>query len=239
MGPAGPTGAQGPQGERGAPGQAAATPTGSPDLAGTTGLPPQAVTCAPGADFCATSTRVATCTLSGSDAVLGADCVAQGSATNPASCATSGCPGGHSACCRRQSPLWKWNLTAPELSGETYTPSTDPGSFFFTVDHVCGGASFELRSVIMVRPLSACPRNDASIAISFQRYNVRQGSTVDLSSSDVDMVYNVAGDECRSWTGSIRIDSDLPSWQVTINAQCFRGSGAPPLSLTGTLGGNE
>ena len=43
---------------------------------------------------------------------------------------------------------------------------------------------------------------------------------------------------CYNWTGTMRLDSDLPNWSVTINATCA-DAGKGSFKVIGTMSGNE
>lgn len=236
VGPKGDPGPPGPPGERGA---GATFDLAGLDLAGVDlggGVPPQAVTCTPGQSFCVTSSQIATCTLSGADAVLGTSCATQGSATNPSTCVTTGCPAGQAACCRRQKPLWAWNFTQPAVSGMAYVANYEAVSLTF--GKVCVGSGLGLGSAGFTRNITSCPSDAVFIIVGFgNRSTVNPGSTITLPAAGVSLSATVGSVSCSQWSGTVRLDSDLPDWSVTINATCTTPN--VTLAIAGTLSGSE
>jgi hypothetical protein len=171
--------------------------------------------------------------MSGADAIFGQDCTTAGSATNPASCTTTGCPSGQTACCRRQNPLWKWNFTQPALAGASYVAG---GPVSLGVAGECVGSSIGLYYASINEASTACPTNGFTLTTIFTRPPVSVGSTITLPSSDVTIGTAINGSACGGqWAGTIRIDSDLPNWSVTINATCP----SPAASIVGTMSGSQ
>jgi hypothetical protein len=116
-GPQGPTGPTGPTGPAGS-----GFGGGSGDGGSSNGP-----LCTPGGLFCDGHT-IWNCTRSGLDGYAPTDCSAEGSATNPSTCGTSGCPGDAGACCQSATPVCQWNLTGPvALSGSTLVPGGGGG----------------------------------------------------------------------------------------------------------------
>lgn len=242
VGPAGPPGPVGPAGPTGQPGSVVTPDLAGVDLQGVDlmgSVQPQTITCSPGVSFCANSTRVATCTLSGADAILGADCGTVGTVTNPATCVTSGCPAGQAACCRRQNPVWSWNFTQPALAGAAYVADTSNGATYEQIGRACVGASLGISYAILNRPISACPSNAFYLQMSFDRSTVAVGATITLPPSPgTSLSANIGANSCAQWTGTMKIDSDLPDWSITINATCSNGM-LTGTQVVGTMSGHE
>jgi hypothetical protein len=226
-------GAIGPQGPPGPPGSVVYPEAGQiPDG----GVAPQPVTCPPATDFCVGS-RIATCTLSGADAVVGQDCAAQGSMTNPASCVTSGCPAGQTACCRQMMPVWTWNFTHPAVAGSTYVKSYD--SVYLVNSGTCVGSTLGLEFAWLLRAQTTCPSDAISISVNLDRVKVAVGSPVMLtpSTNGASLSATVGGVNCSQWSGTVTLHSDLPNWSVSINANCTVAG--TTLAVMGTMSGNE
>jgi hypothetical protein len=245
-GPAGPTGAEGtvgPQGTIGAKGSdgqgGAAGAMGFAGPSGPTGPrnpSPSPLSCTPGAAFCFSSSRVANCTVTGADAVLGDDCSMIGSLTNPANCATSNCPPGQAACCRRSKPIGAWSLTQPEaISGVAYVAGALD---LVSMTETCTSGGLAVSAVTFTRTISTCPSNYLSITATINRSPVSTvvpGQTITLPNGD--FVLSVTGSStCIQWSGTAKIDSDPPDWSLTINATCATGA---PFSVSGTFSGSE
>jgi hypothetical protein len=208
------------------------------DLAGF--VQPRAITCLPGKAFCATASQVATCTLSGGDAVLGADCTAVGSATNPGSCVATGCPVGQAACCRRQKPLWKWTFTQPAIVGESYV-GFETGKPYLSPGKSCTGSALAITSAAFYHPQTTCPTDYVYVSTNFNRTTTNIGVTVDLAAPGVGNSFNFnngTANTCTAWTGTMKIDADLPDWSVTVNAVCSTGTLAGT-QIAGTMSGSE
>lgn len=232
QGPMGDPGPQGPPGGNGIDGKnAPSVDLAGVDLAGQ--VQPQGVTCSPGGSFCA-SNHVALCTLSGADAFLGSDCGTQGSMTNPASCTMTGCPAGQTACCRRQRP-WRWNFTQPALVGESYFAGGSPG---IGVGKSGCGSSLALAGAVLYDSISACPAAGIFIEPVFNRAKVNSGIVLAFPTDGMTLTATVSPVTCGNWTGTMRIDSDLPDWSVTINATCTE-AGKTNLRVIGTMSGSE
>lgn len=196
------------------------------------------VSCTPAEAFC-DSNKVWTCTYTGKDAIFGTDCASQGSATNPSTCGTSGCPGGAKACCQRTMPLWKWNFSQPPLVGEAYLANYDPGNTMMSVGKACVGSGFGLYYVSLTRPVVACAMNTLTMSLSIDRKKLPNvGVSYPFPTDGLYLQASVGDATCSSWTGTMRLDSDLPNWSVTINATCSEaGKGA--FKIVGSMGGNE
>jgi hypothetical protein len=200
------------------------------------GVAPTTVNCTPGQSFC-TGTHLATCTLSGADAVLGDDCAAQGSATNPASCATTGCPAGQAACCRRQNPLSTWSFSQPAESGQAYLTNTTAGNVWISVGTTCVGSGLKLQSADLIRSLSTCPSNAFNVLAEFDRTMISSGTSYPLPTTGITFAATVGTVSCYQWSGTIEITADLPNWSLNINATCTTAS--TTLSIIGTMGGSQ
>ena len=170
---------------------------------------------------------MATCTLSGADAVLGTDCTTAGSPTNAATCVTTGCPAGQAACCRRTKQLYKWNFSQPALVGEVYVAGSDP-NVSVGIGKGCAGSAIGLAYAILSRTLSVCPSNATTIYPIFDRAVIGAGATLTLPATGFTLIYNSAAAQCTAWSGTARLDSDVPDWSITLNATCTSGA------LTGT-----
>ena len=201
--------------------------------------PGNPVSCTPAESFC-DGNKVWTCTYSGKDAFVGVDCATQGSATNPGSCATSGCPAGAKACCRPQLPIGKWNFSQPALVGETYSASAGIDGISLSTTKICVGRSgFGLYMATLQRSAGACALASTLIHLRLERDKLPDvGVTYSFPTIGVYLVA-VAGDvTCNNWTGTVRLDSDLPTWSVTINATCA-DAGKGSFKVIGTMSGNE
>lgn len=200
--------------------------------------PGNPVSCAPAESFCE-GNKVWTCTYSGRDAIGGVDCAAQGSATNPSNCATTGCPSGSKACCRRTMPLWKWNFSQPALVGEAYVANYDQGSVYLSVSKTCNGGGLGLSMSSLARLQSSCPANITSITAGFDRKKLPNvGVNYSFPTDGMTLSATIGDATCFNWTGTMRLDSDLPTWSVTINATCA-DAGKGSFKVIGTMSGNE
>ena len=201
--------------------------------------PGNPVSCTPAESFC-DGNKVWTCTYSGKDAIGGVDCATQGSATNPGICSTSGCPSGAKACCRRQMPPWKLNLSQPNLVGEAYASGSDGISI--GTGKVCNGSGgFGLSYAILTRTIATmtCPPASVQIFPSFDRKKLPNvGVNYPFPTDGMTLSATVGEVTCYSWTGTMRLDSDLPTWSVTINATCA-DAGKGSFKVIGTMSGNE
>jgi hypothetical protein len=183
---------------------------------------------------------MATCTLSGADAVLGVNCTSSGTATNPSSCVTTGCPNGETACCRRQRPVWEWNLTDPiAFTGQSYVVYYDPQGTYISTGKSCSNNGLILYYAYLTRGLSGCPRNDLSVNVVFVDRNVvTAGASITMPSPAVSLTVNNAGVTCSAWTGTVRLVSDLPTWSISYNVQCSE-AGKTGLRVVGIVSGND
>lgn len=174
------------------------------------------------------------CTKSGYDASDGIDCGLQGSANNPYTCSTTNCPaptGAGNACCRPTKPTGTWAISSPEvLSGTMFE--------FTPEEYVYANAMCWSLSVQYVRaPPSCAGVGLAFISLSLDRSKVSPGGTFTLPTAGVTLS-TVNTDEqksCSTWTGTVKWDSDAPSWKVTINATCTTPS---TFNLAATLSGD-
>ncbi len=201
--------------------------------------PGNPVSCTPAESFC-DGAKLWTCTYTGKDATFATDCAAQGSATNPSTCATTGCPSSSKACCRRAMPLWKWNFSQPALVGEAYVANYDPGSTYIPVSKACtGGSGFGFTSATLVRAPSTCPTTTIYIQPGFDRKKLPNvGVNYPFPTDGMGLSATVGDVGCYNWTGTMRLDSDLPNWSVTINATCA-DAGKGSFKVIGTMSGNE
>ena len=251
----GPVGPQGPPGAIGASGENAKNPAPADlaglDLAGQ--VQPQGVTCTPGQSFCVNSKQIATCTLSGADAILsfGADySPIGGTITNPFACVTDvECPtvfglvpGG--ACYKRAKAPCTWTFTAPAFAGVSSSfyggagPSCAQPSDCMTFDFQVG-----VNGAIASNPNACPPTSDyISIGISGPRASLPLGTAVTLPISGISVNYtrtiNGSSRSCSAWTGTLKRVRDIPSWQVDFNLTCS-DSGNTDIQLIGTLSGEK
>lgn len=200
--------------------------TGEPSL-----VPSEGFACIPAEVFCVGS-RLWTCTYSGKDATGGFDCAAQGTPTNPGVCGT-GCPNGEKACCRRSLPVGEWNFSRPELRGNTgISPSVSMQAY-----KTCGVVS----GVYLTHTnVNTCPASSFYIQLSLDRKKLPQvGVRYTFPTEGLGLlVSTVDRTVCSDWKGTVRIDSDLPQWGITIDAACAE-VGKETLQVVGSIGGNE
>lgn len=243
QGPMGPQGPQGPQGPAGGPPgpqgpigpQGPKGDTGPQGPAGTLGAP----ICTPGQSFCE-GTKLWSCTKSGADAVLTAQCTG-GSAANPIGCFTDKCPAGSTGCCRPARAPCRWNLTTPALSGEFFTYIA-AGQPYCSVSSTCASdASFTL----VLYPSfgnTACSSAASPFTyavLGLNRPMTAPGEVISLPSSRVTLgLYNNSDTtkSCSQWTGTVTWGSDVPNWSVTVNATCSE-AGKSGIRLVGTFSG--
>jgi hypothetical protein len=206
---AGPTGAQGPAGSMG---------QGSVD---------GAFRCTPGAALCV-GNRLWSCTLSGLDAVGGTNCnQLLGSATNPGTCQTSGCPSDAGACCERSKPTCVWNLTAPlATSGDT----NNPPAGMLCAPPSSGNCASTPFTVVLNDALT-CPAT--SVVLSISRAKAQPGSRLALPNPAV----TLGAKGCFFWSGTVTWVSDVPAWKVQVDATCTKPADAR-IVVEGTFSGN-
>lgn len=196
--------------------------------------------CTPSESFCEGS-RIWSCTYSGKDAVFGTDCATQGTANNPGTCLTMNCSAGAKACCGRQKLLWKGNFTQPSLVGASYGGSYETGGLYLSIGKSCGsGSSQVLVSAAIGRPTTACgSSNLLQIAAIFDRTKITAiGANLPFPTDGMNLYATIGDVTCSTWTGTMKIDSDLPNWSVTINATCSE-AGKGSVKVVGTMSGSE
>jgi hypothetical protein len=184
----------------------ASTPTSPTNPTVTTPATPVASSCAPATDFCDAG-RIWMCTRSGSDASLLQVCSAS------EVCATTECPAGRAACCRRSKPACVAALTAPSTINAT-AYGTAPGADGSTCVALTGCNDF---TVGWFGPptAAACGTSSDYVYIRIPRPWV---AAPPLNSVSVN--YQGKAGSCAAWTGSISWQSDVPSWKVTLNLTC-------------------
>lgn len=208
-------GCQGPQGPKGDPG-----PTGIPGPQGVGGpqgespdggQPPRAVSCSPGEMFCI-GDRPAQCTLSGTDAIIWSQgCgAAYPSASNPASCgANPDCPGGQAACCVRAKSPATVALTSPSLSAsQTKAIGGAPGDFSIAQPPETGPF------------LTTITTSGVSISVQIGYEFRHVGAAIRPGLDGASVILSAPGWHCADWTGTMRLDSDVPSWRVSLDLTC-------------------
>lgn len=231
-GPPGPPGENGKSGTNGTNGMNGTTPDG--------GTPPQPVSCTPSKGFCVNNT-VATCLLSGADAILGVDCslpTLGGSASNPFSCVEeSACPIWNGACCKRMKPPCTWSFTEPALTGSGSLYYAGPG-MNCGLPSTCLANAFQVGINGAEGDATACPPTTTytNLGLTIPRSTVVVGQTITLPFKDASVSYSRGGQSCYSWTGTVRFDSDVPTWKVTLNLTCSE-AGEQTTKLVGTLSG--
>lgn len=201
--------------------------------------PGSPVSCTPAESFCS-GNKVWTCTYTGKDATGALDCATQGSATNPSSCSTSGCPSGAKACCRPQLPIGKWSFSQPALVGETYSASASVDGISLSTTKACVGRSgFGLYMATLQRSSGACALASTLISLRLDRERLPDvGATYSFPTIGMYLIATAGDVTCNNWTGTMRLDSDLPTWSVTINATCA-DAGKGSFKVIGTMSGNE
>jgi hypothetical protein len=156
--------------------------------------------------------------MTGRDAVLVSEC-AGGSESNPSGCYYDKCPPGSVSCCRPQKALCRWAFSSPFTAGESFgfvagrdnctvpTPCGDAGYFQVviasdTTNQLCGYSSFSQLSIGIKRPLTS------------------PGMVISLPDSRVSVYWAGASINCSAWTGTVRWNSDVPSYSVSVDATC-------------------
>lgn len=211
-GPVGPEGPQGPTGPEGLPARlAGAEPDG--------GLTGGAVDCTPGALFC-DGGKLWSCTRSGADAVVSADCALAGSSNNPGVCSTAGCPAGQAACCTRSKATCAADLLVGGVAATSPScvqPEPPTGA--------CSETAFTAR--ILSSAADTCGQR--WLTVSSRRPMPSSVVTMPVDGVSVD------GFGCSDWTGSIAL-TDAPNWRVEMNLTCSFGLKAG-LTLVGSVSG--
>jgi hypothetical protein len=179
------------------------------------GPAPTAVTCNPGEELC-NGNHLWSCTLSGHDATHVEDCGAGGTATNPGTCATLGCPGGGHACCKREGEPCEYSVTSPlGVAGTCFPPQA-------TLNPSCGSLSFSVVMFPAPAP-NVCSSDIFEVIVSIDRTKHAVGTGFSPGTSDV-LLYAATtmgvSASCSSWTGNVQWISDVPSWRVDVDLTC-------------------
>ncbi len=228
-------GAQGPAGPQGPPG--AQGPPGTPGAAASTG--DGGLLCAPKSFFC-DGNNVGICSTTGNDAFDFQACD-QTSATNKQKCVTTGCSrnqGAGGTCCQYTKPIVAWDLTSPLTDMQSYTGIEENlsgnGPTACLQDPMFTAAAGRTESV--------CPAKSYHLSISFPRATFTVGTALTLTTNNqqgANIYYNNDdGTSCYQWTGTVKLDSDVPDWMVEVNLKCAsQQTNAFSGTLAGTLSG--
>jgi hypothetical protein len=183
------------------------------------GTAPPSVTCNPGEMIC-NGNHLWSCTLSGHDATHVEDCIAEGTASNPSTCITSGCPGGNAACCKRSDDPCVYSVTSPVAMVGTCTPPQA------TLNTTCGTLSF----VVFTTPAPApnvCSLDIFEVFAAIDRMKHAVGTSFSLGAGDA-VIYSATTigvpANCSVWTGTVHWISDIPSWRVDLDLTCTTSS---------------
>lgn len=175
------------------------------------------------------------CTKTGSDAALIADCVG-GSATNPYGCFSDNCAPGSSSCCRQSKATCRWDFSSPATSG-TYFSYVE-GKDACVPPSSC--AEFGTFQVTLVSDSSArqCGQSTFSqLNIAIKRPLATPGAAIQLPDSRVSLSFIGTGTTCGSWTGTVTWNSDVPSYNVSVDATCSE-SGKGTIRFVGSVSGD-
>jgi hypothetical protein len=99
----------------------------------------------------------------------------------------------------------------------------------------------DLAGVVPPQTITCLPGKSFCVDASFNRATTGVGTAVDLASPGTGNSFlysNGSAQSCSGWTGTMRIDSDLPDWSVTINATCASGT-MMGTQVIGTMSGSE
>jgi hypothetical protein len=234
----GENGSQGPTGPTGATGATGPQGPGLPTVDG--GV---VFTCTPGQSWCE-GTVLNTCTRGGHDATM-YDCASSNSSTLSVTCESPCTTAKTGACCKYTStsptspiPTCAWALTAPEnVSGDSTTATNE---FRCSGPDACASDDSQIRADFSHEP-HVCPPSGYDFTVYLTRSMVTAGQTYTLPNAAVGLsYYNFApgpthGSNCSTWSGTVRFDSDIPDWHMTINVTCTAGATA---SFNGTLSGH-
>lgn len=197
--------------------------------------------CTPNQQFC-DGGRIASCTKTGRDAVVGYDCSIFGvSATNPYQCVTSGCPNGATACCQRAKPSCSWALTAPSASTGSHDSYRNDGPYCLTPSALpaasaCPVTSYFQTGVTAAARTTTCPSTTTNVSLRIERPLAYAGQIFTLP--DAKVVLSASGTyACSSWTGTVRWDREVPNWSVTVDATCSE-AGKSSVKVQGTFAGD-
>ncbi|WP_237726787.1 collagen-like protein [Corallococcus coralloides] len=190
--------------------------------------------CTPATLFCE-GNKMWSCTRSGTDAALYANC-AGGSANNPTSCFSDNCAPGSSACCRPAKATCRWNFSSPVTSG-TYFTYAD-GQNYCSLPTSCDGVSnFQVVVVADVKSQQCGQGTFRDLNIIIKRPLTTPGAVIQLPDNRVSLSFSAPGNNCNSWTGTVRWDSDVPSYSVSVDATCSE-SGKSHIRFVGTVSGD-
>jgi hypothetical protein len=137
-------------------------------------------------------------------------------------------------------PIGKWSFSQPALVGETYSASAGTDGLTVGTTKTClGSGAFGLNYATLYRSSGACPPSVTLIYPSFDRKKLPNvGVNYPFPTDGLTLAAQVGDVTCNSWTGTMRLDSDLPTWSVTINATCA-DAGKGSFKVIGTMSGNE
>lgn len=224
-------GPAGPRGEQGDPGPAGTQ--GMPGLGADGGSTPATV-CVPNQPFCEGNT-LWTCTKSGRDAVFGAECT--GTVTNPATCKSTGCAGGRSACCVPQTPPCSVSIT---------TATTADGGTYPTTGYSCTPpaascpnlGTFSAHAIPPSAPTACTTAPEPGTIYVLVPRPVAVGQPISLPATGVTLylVNAEAPRQCLAWTGTVTVDAEVPDWSVSVNATCSE-AGKSAIRLVATIAG--
>ncbi|RKH00232.1 collagen-like protein [Corallococcus carmarthensis] len=220
-GAAGPPGPQGPPGPAGGPPgpQGSAGPQGPQGLQGPMGPPggQGAALCTPAMMFCE-GNKLWSCTKTGTDAALLSDCVG-GSATNPYGCFSDNCAPGSSSCCRQEKASCRWSFSSPATSGTFFTYAA--GKDYCALPTPCQEVGTFQVGVLADPNAQQCgQRTFTQLSIGIKRPLATPGAVIQLPDSRVSLYFSGSANTCSSWTGTIRWNSDVPSYNVSVDATC-------------------
>ena len=239
QGPEGPQGSVGPQGPQGSVGpQGPQGPVGPQGPQGPAGPPGNGdAICTPATVFC-DGNKVWRCTKTGTDATLSEECNG-GTANNPSGCFTDNCPPESPACCRPTKAACRWNFSSPGTSGTFFTRSTRASDQNWCgLPTPCGDFTV---SVILPEGPPVCGQTPSSgIYIRIDRALTTPGAVIQLPDARVELGASGGGrpeKACDSWTGTITWNSDVPSYNVSVDATCSE-AGKGNLRLVGTVSGD-
>jgi len=232
QGPQGPEGPQGPVGPQGSVGpQGPQGPVGPQGPQGPAGPPGNGdAICTPTKAFC-DDNKVWRCTKTGMDATLSEEC-SGGTANNPSGCFTDNCPRESAACCRLTKVACRWNFSSPATSGTAFTQGEG-----CTWPTTCG--DFSVRVTHTDVPQVCQQSQSIAINISIARPLTTPGAVIQLPDARVKLHTIGGGTEkhCYNWTGTVRWNSDMPSYNVSVDATCSE-AGKGNLRIVGTVSGD-
>lgn len=207
--------------------------------------------CTPGKAFCDGNVRWV-CNRSGNDASTPTDCTGMNGAgfpyttgaspTNPAICATTSCPSFSTdgVCCRTTKPLFTYSVTSPiTSSGELFSAQDYQNGEFVLISASLSKAPCDLTVAWYHSPKaseSTCATAYDTLNFTLKRSMVSPGATIKLPDPAIQLSGTFVSGSCAAWTGSVHWISDVPSWQVVIDAICSENG--KNLAIKATLAGN-